>query len=129
MYWAMPCSKTLQTLCATPLCVCTQIELDEAMSRILPSKFTRYFYCNSGSEAVENAVKIARAATGRQDIIAFDVSDSSSRHARAPRHVHLTALGLPLLCLYSLLFCIMHALLRRWPGAMHFAASSPLLHA
>jgi 4-aminobutyrate aminotransferase len=48
--------------------------LDEALSRILPSNLTRYFYCNSGSEAVENAVKIARAATGRQDIIAFDVS-------------------------------------------------------
>ena len=44
------------------------------MSRILPSNLTRYFYCNSGSEAVENAVKIARAVTGRQDIIAFDVS-------------------------------------------------------
>ena len=40
----------------------------------MPSNLTRFFYCNSGSEAVENAVKIARAATGRQDIIAFDVS-------------------------------------------------------
>lgn len=49
-----------------------RIELDEALSRILPPKLSRYFYCNSGSEAVENAVKIARAATGRQDIIAFD---------------------------------------------------------
>jgi len=78
-----------------------QIELDEALSRILPSKFTRYFYCNSGSEAVENAVKIARAATGRQDIIAFDVSDDFYRDTHVPRHVHLTALGLPLQCFYS----------------------------
>lgn len=53
-----------------------QIELDAAMSSILPANLTRYFYCNSGSEAVENAVKIARAATGRQDIIAFDVRSS-----------------------------------------------------
>jgi 4-aminobutyrate aminotransferase-like enzyme len=44
------------------------------LTRIVPSNLTRFFYCNSGSEAVENAVKIARAATGRQDIIAFDVS-------------------------------------------------------
>jgi hypothetical protein len=54
--------------------VLLQIELDEHLSRILPNNLTRFFYCNSGSEAVENAVKIARAATGRQDIIAFDVS-------------------------------------------------------
>lgn len=64
-------------LCAKHACasaVPLQIELDEHLSRILPSNLTRFFYCNSGSEAVENAVKIARAATGRQDIIAFDVS-------------------------------------------------------
>lgn len=57
----------------TPAALLLQIELDEHLSRILPSNLTRFFYCNSGSEAVENAVKIARAATGRQDIIAFDV--------------------------------------------------------
>jgi 4-aminobutyrate aminotransferase len=49
--------------------------LDQALSAILPPKLTRYFYCNSGSEAVDNAVKLARAVTGRQDIIAFDVSE------------------------------------------------------
>jgi hypothetical protein len=31
-------------------------------------------YCSGGSEAVDNAVKIARAVTGRPNIIAFDVS-------------------------------------------------------
>eukprot|EP00878_Enallax_costatus_P023325 GHUV01024799.1.p1 GENE.GHUV01024799.1~~GHUV01024799.1.p1 ORF type:complete len:248 (+),score=57.91 GHUV01024799.1:299-1042(+) len=49
-----------------------QVELDSHLSRILPSHLTKYFYCNSGSEAVDNAVKIARAVTGRQSIIAFD---------------------------------------------------------
>jgi Aminotransferase class-III len=44
-----------------------------ALSRIIPEALSTYFYCNSGSEAVDNAVKIARAATGRQSIIAFDV--------------------------------------------------------
>lgn len=51
-----------------------QLELDAALSRIMPQQLTKYFYCNSGSEAVDNAVKIARAATGRECIIAFDVS-------------------------------------------------------
>lgn len=51
-----------------------QVELDSHLSRILPSNLTKYFYCNSGSEAVDNAVKIARVVTGRQGIIAFDVS-------------------------------------------------------
>ncbi|WIA18214.1 hypothetical protein OEZ85_009686 [Tetradesmus obliquus] len=49
-----------------------QLELDAALSRIMPQQLTKYFYCNSGSEAVDNAVKIARAATGRECIIAFD---------------------------------------------------------
>ncbi|NQU49933.1 MAG: aspartate aminotransferase family protein [Planctomycetes bacterium] len=31
---------------------------------------TRFFYCNSGTEAVEAAIKFARAATGRPQIIA-----------------------------------------------------------
>eukprot|EP00882_Tetradesmus_deserticola_P008730 GHRQ01009207.1.p1 GENE.GHRQ01009207.1~~GHRQ01009207.1.p1 ORF type:complete len:109 (+),score=39.78 GHRQ01009207.1:1093-1419(+) len=38
----------------------------------MPPLLNKYFYCNSGSEAVDNAVKIARAATGRDCIIAFD---------------------------------------------------------
>ncbi|KAF8061932.1 davT [Scenedesmus sp. PABB004] len=49
-----------------------QVELDGHLSRIMPPRLTKYFYCNSGSEAVDNAVKIARAATGRQAVIAFD---------------------------------------------------------
>ena len=40
----------------------------------MPAHLPRYFFCNSGSEAVDNAVKIARAVTGKQGIVAFDVS-------------------------------------------------------
>jgi len=39
----------------------------------MPPHLDSYFLCNSGSEAVDNAVKIARAVTGRGSIIAFDV--------------------------------------------------------
>eukprot|EP00879_Flechtneria_rotunda_P012217 GHRR01012759.1.p1 GENE.GHRR01012759.1~~GHRR01012759.1.p1 ORF type:complete len:411 (+),score=141.78 GHRR01012759.1:1427-2659(+) len=49
-----------------------QVELDGLLSQIMPPQLTKLFYCNSGSEAVDNAVKIARAVTGRQGVIAFD---------------------------------------------------------
>jgi hypothetical protein len=49
----------------------------------MPPQLTKYFYCNSGSEAVDNAVKIARAATGRECIIAFDVSRCFSGRQKA----------------------------------------------
>ena len=46
---------------------------------------------NSGAEAVENAVKIARSATGRQAIIAFD----HAYHGRTNLTMALTAKNMP----------------------------------
>ncbi|KAK9814300.1 hypothetical protein WJX72_003610 [[Myrmecia] bisecta] len=51
-----------------------QVELLERLRDIVPTELTRYFFCNSGSEAVDNAVKIARAHTGKQNIISFENS-------------------------------------------------------
>src|ERR1700751_5402909 len=43
------------------------------MNKITPGKFPKKtLFVNSGAEAVENAVKIARAHTGRSGIIAFE---------------------------------------------------------
>ncbi|GBF89952.1 4-aminobutyrate transaminase [Raphidocelis subcapitata] len=42
------------------------------LRRIMPPALDSYFLANSGSEAVDSAVKIARAATGRQGVIAFE---------------------------------------------------------
>jgi 4-aminobutyrate aminotransferase-like enzyme len=42
---------------------------------VLPPSLDTIVLTNSGAEAVENAVKIARAHTGKDNIIAFDVSD------------------------------------------------------
>jgi hypothetical protein len=39
---------------------------------VMPPHLQQFFFCNSGSEAVDNAVKVARAATGRTNIISFD---------------------------------------------------------
>jgi len=41
---------------------------------IAPKSLTRFSFANSGAEAVENAVKVARAHTGKQNIISFDNS-------------------------------------------------------
>jgi acetylornithine/LysW-gamma-L-lysine aminotransferase len=44
-------------------------ELLEELVRITPSSLERAFLCNSGTEAVEAALKFARAATGRPDFV------------------------------------------------------------
>lgn len=46
-------------------------ELTDRLKRIAPSTLSKFFFCNSGSEAVDNALKVARSYTGRQNIIAF----------------------------------------------------------
>ena len=50
----------------------TEIELAERLeSKILPGTPARVFFTNSGAEAIEGAMKLARFATGRQSYIAF----------------------------------------------------------
>ena len=41
------------------------------LTEILPSQFTNFVYCNSGSEATQRALRIARVATGRKKIAYF----------------------------------------------------------
>jgi len=49
------------------------VRLAERLNQVTPGKFPKKtLFVNSGAEAVENAVKIARAATGRPGIIAFE---------------------------------------------------------
>jgi 4-aminobutyrate aminotransferase/(S)-3-amino-2-methylpropionate transaminase len=49
------------------------VSLAERMNAKVPGDFAKKtMFANSGAEAVENAVKIARAATGRQAVIAFE---------------------------------------------------------
>jgi putrescine aminotransferase len=44
--------------------------LAASLAAICPGDLQRSFFCNSGSEAVEGAIKLARAATGRTRIVA-----------------------------------------------------------
>ncbi|HLC17897.1 MAG TPA: aspartate aminotransferase family protein [Thermodesulfobacteriota bacterium] len=46
-------------------------ELAEALERITPAGIEMFFFSNSGAEAVEGAVKLARYHTRRQGVIAF----------------------------------------------------------
>jgi 4-aminobutyrate aminotransferase / (S)-3-amino-2-methylpropionate transaminase / 5-aminovalerate transaminase len=68
------------------------IAVCEELARVTPGdheKRTALF--NSGSEAVENAVKIARHATGRQAIVVFD----HAYHGRTNLTMALTAKNMP----------------------------------
>jgi len=42
----------------------------ERLDRITPEGINRFFLCNSGTEAVEGAIKFARMATGRKHVVA-----------------------------------------------------------
>lgn len=49
------------------------VELAERLNRITPGEHPkRTFLLNSGAEAVENAVKVARSFTGRQAVVCFE---------------------------------------------------------
>lgn len=50
------------------------LQLLEALPEIIPPELDTYYFANSGAEAVEGAVKLARQATGRTNIIAFQYS-------------------------------------------------------
>ena len=62
------------------------LRLIEELRSIAPPSIDSFFFANSGAEAVENAVKIARAATGRQNVIVF----SGSFHGRTVGTMSLT---------------------------------------
>lgn len=49
-----------------------QIELTKKLLTIMPNNLQSFFYVNSGSEATDNAIKIARQYTKKQNIIAFN---------------------------------------------------------
>ena len=68
------------------------IELAERLNALTPGDFPKKtFFANSGAEAVENGVKVARYATGRQAIVCFD----HAFHGRTQMAMTLTAKVMP----------------------------------
>ena len=62
------------------------LRLIEELRQIAPPSIDGFFLSNSGAEALEGAVKLARAATGKQNIIVF----SGSFHGRTAGTMALT---------------------------------------
>jgi len=56
---------------------------------IAPNSLTKAFFCNSGTEANENAMRMARMATGRENVITF----SGGFHGRTADAISATFLG------------------------------------
>ncbi len=68
------------------------VELAERLNALAPGDFEkRTMFANSGAEAVENAIKIARHATGRPAVVAFD----HAFHGRTLLAMALTAKVMP----------------------------------
>ena len=61
----------------------------EKLVSIAPRPLTKTFFCNSGTEANENAMRMARMATGREKIITF----SGGFHGRTADAISATFLG------------------------------------
>ncbi len=61
----------------------------ETLVSIAPHTLTKAFFCNSGTEANENAMRMARMATGRENVITF----SGGFHGRTADAISATFLG------------------------------------
>lgn len=57
-----------------------QVRFAEKLVSILPKTLNSVYFTNSGTEAVEGALKLAKRFTGRQQIIAFNESYHGSTH-------------------------------------------------
>jgi 4-aminobutyrate aminotransferase len=65
------------------------LALTQALGEVLPDGLDSVFYANSGSEAVEASLRLARMATGRPNIIAFH----GGFHGRTVGAASLTSAG------------------------------------
>ena len=67
----------------------TRARAAEKLVSIAPAPLTKTFFCNSGTEANENAMRMARMFTGREKIITF----SGGFHGRTADAISATFLG------------------------------------
>ncbi|WP_018657932.1 aspartate aminotransferase family protein [Actinomadura flavalba] len=65
------------------------LRLTERLGEVLPAGLDSVFYLNSGSEAVEASVRLARHTTGRQGVVVF----AGSFHGRTMGAAALTTAG------------------------------------
>lgn len=67
----------------------TRAQAAEKLVSVAPKSLTKAFFCNSGTEANENAMRMARMATGREKIITF----TGGFHGRTADSISATFLG------------------------------------
>ncbi len=63
------------------------LELVAALREVMPPELDSFFFSNSGAEAIEGSLKLARQATGRSDVIVF----SGGFHGRTSGTMALTS--------------------------------------
>ncbi|MFF1831373.1 aspartate aminotransferase family protein [Paenarthrobacter sp. NPDC058040] len=80
------------------------LELTEKLGEVLPTGLDSVFYANSGSEAVEAAIRLARMATGRPNIVVFQ----GGFHGRTVAAASLTTAGTKFSAGYSPLMAGVH---------------------
>ena len=61
----------------------------EKLASVAPKELTKVFFCNSGTEANENAMRMARLVTGREKVVSF----SGGFHGRTADSISATFLG------------------------------------
>jgi len=67
----------------------TRARAAEKLVSVAPAQLTKSFFCNSGTEANENAMRMARMFTGRENIVTF----SGGFHGRTADAISATFLG------------------------------------
>ena len=67
----------------------TRARAAEKLVSVAPEALTKAFFCNSGTEANENAMRMARFATGRENVITF----GGGFHGRTADAISATFLG------------------------------------
>lgn len=111
------------------------LDLAEALCKLVPMEGeVKAFLANSGAEAVENAIKVAKAYTGRSAVIAFD----SAFHGRTQYALGLTSKVHPYKAgfgpfapeIYRLPFAnCYHCPFGQSPDACHYECIEAVLHA
>lgn len=69
---AAQAKKHLHVMVYGELIQSPQVKLAEKLASLLPPTLSSVYFVNSGSEAIEGALKLAKRATGRSKIIAFE---------------------------------------------------------
>ncbi len=72
--------KYMHVMCYGEYVLSPQVQLAKEIADSLPEKLNCTYFVNSGSEAVEGALKLAKRYTGRTEIIAFKNAYHGSTH-------------------------------------------------